>query len=265
MAYTSYNVNAFVAEGCKGSPAAVAVLGEPLPDSRMLEIAAENGVPETAFILKRREGLNLRWFTPDLEMDLCGHATLASAHIAFTRLRQEMGENPSFDGDMLYFDTREGRIGVRNEGESRYTLDFPVREGKAAELPEAIYDSLSIKPDEVYLSRDYLLIYSDYKKIGQIEVCNRELFDTVDLGEGGVIVSAPGFGCYDFVSRFFTPKATILEDPVTGSAHCTLVPYWSSRLHLKAMRALQMSENRGELYCRLDAGRVLITGMAEEF
>ena len=126
---------------------------------------------------------HLRWFTPDLEMDLCGHATLASAHIAFTRLRQEMGENPSFDGDMLYFDTREGRIGVRNEGESRYTLDFPVREGKAAELPEAIYDSLSIKPDEVYLSRDYLLIYSDYKKIGQIEVCNRELFDTVDLGE----------------------------------------------------------------------------------
>ena len=138
---------------------------------------------------------------------------------------------------------------------------------RACELAKKAFDDAvrKVQPDEVYLSRDYLLIYSDYKKIGQIEVCNRELFDTVDLGEGGVIVSAPGFGCYDFVSRFFTPKATILEDPVTGSAHCTLVPYWSSRLHLKAMRALQMSENRGELYCRLDAGRVLITGMAEEF
>lgn len=260
-----YNVNAFVAEGCKGSPACVAVLREKIPDERMLQIASENGVPETAFILRQDGGYNLRWFTPDLEMDLCGHATLASAHVAFAHLRKGDSENPAFCGNSVCFQTREGTIEVRREGENLYTLNFPVRKGEPAELPDAICGSLSIRSSEVYLSRDYLLIYDDCKAVEQIEVCDRKLFDTVNLGEGGVIVSAPGYGKYDFVSRFFTPQATILEDPVTGSAHCTLAPYWAERLGREELNAVQLSANRGELRCRIEGGRVYITGRAEEF
>ena len=199
-----------------------------------------------------------------MEMDLCGHATLASAHVAFAHLRKNDAENPAFCGNSVCFETREGVIEVRCEGERLYTLNFPVRKGKPAELPKAIYDSLSIKPSEVYLSRDYLLIYDDCKAVEQVEVCDRRLFDTVNLGEGGVIVSAPGYGKYDFVSRFFTPQATILEDPVTGSAHCTLAPYWAERLGSSMMNAVQLSANRGELRCRIEGDRVYITGRAEE-
>lgn len=264
MGYKLYHIHAFTSSICKGNPACVAVLDQTMDDRQMLKIAARNGVPETAFILNTPKGYSLRWFTPDLEMDLCGHATLAAAFVAFKYLRKQDPKNPSFSlSDRVFFYTPEGVITVEQNNRG-YTLDFPQRPAKPAVLPVEIYNSLNIKPKEVYLSRDYLLIYDKSEDIINLAVTDRNVFDMIDLGQGGVIVSSPGFGEYDFVSRFFTPRATILEDPVTGSAHCTLAPYWAERLKKTALHAAQLSENKGDLYCVLSEDRVFITGQAQD-
>lgn len=261
-----YHIDAFAREVFKGNSACVVMMRQPIDADVMLKIAAENGVAETAFILKTPQGYGLRWFTPDIEMDLCGHATLAAAWVMFHFYEKQ--------ADTIRFNTCEGVISVVREKESGfsgctadeanplYTLDFPCRPGTPAELPAEIYAALSIKPAETYLSRDYLLVYENAAQIREIRI-DRNEFDKIDLGVGGVIVSAPGEGegC-DFVSRFFTPRATILEDPVTGSAHCTLVPYWSARLGKTVLSARQLSARGGELYCRLENSRVRISGNA---
>ncbi len=141
-----------------------------------------------------------------------------------------------------------------------YRLDFPVRTGEPSELPKSIAEALNIKPKEVFKSRDYLLVYETQSEIEQITI-DRIIFDQINLGTGGVIVTAPGNDC-DFVSRFFTPQATILEDPVTGSAHCTLTPYWSNRLGKIKMNAVQCSPRGGALTCALNGDRVHISGKA---
>ena len=269
MTHKIYQIDSFSGEVFRGNPACVVIQECRLDDAVLLHIAAENYVAETAFILPEGDQLNLRWFTPDIEMDLCGHATLAAAYTVFHFMPEYA------KGEKVLFHTCEGVIPVYREqdeaGEELYRLDFPARRGEAAVLPLSIRNSLGKQPAEVYLSRDYLLIYDSAADVLSAEI-NREEFDRINLGTGGVIVSAPGpvpeDACYarigecDFVSRFFTPKATILEDPVTGSAHCTLVPYWASRFGRKQLHARQLSARGGELMCEMSGNRVMIMGKA---
>ncbi|MEG0517605.1 MAG: PhzF family phenazine biosynthesis protein [Bacteroidales bacterium] len=277
MNHKFYHIDAFTEHVFKGNSACVVLLSCELGDDVLLKIAAENNVAETAFILNKGGRIVLRWFTPDLEMDLCGHATLAAAYVVFHFM-------PEFVcGNKIVFDTCEGEIHVyREEGSDvykgadtnipdKFCLHFPVREGVVAQLPQQIRAALSIAPQEVYLSRDYLLVYDSPQDVLDIEI-NRTEFDKINLGQGGVVVSARGphkeDACYkmigkcDFVSRFFTPQATILEDPVTGSAHCTLAPYWGQRLGKTNLFAKQISARGGDLWCTLENGKVMIKGCA---
>lgn len=269
MNHKLYHIDAFTERVFKGNSACVVLLVCELADDVLLKIAAENGVAETAFILSREGRLSLRWFTPDLEMDLCGHATLAAAYVVFHFM-------PEFVcGNKIMFDTCEGEINVYREANEnapdKFCLHFPVREGTVAQLPPQILAALSIVPVAVYRSRDYHLVYDSSQDILDIEI-NRTEFDKINLGQGGVIVSARGphkeDECYkiigecDFVSRFFTPQSTILEDPVTGSAHCTLVPYWAEQLGKTDLFAKQVSARGGDLWCTLVNGTVIIKGCA---
>ncbi len=251
MVLQSFQVDAFTENLFSGNPAAVVMLKEKLPDGTLRKIAQENAVPETAFILPDGEDFSLRWFTPDIEMDLCGHATLASAHIIFTQYKYSRPE--------IVFKTASGLLSVKRDSDG-YALDFPEREAHNAKLPQEIYESLSIKPVEVLKARDYMLVYQQQEDIEKIEV-DRSVFDKVNIDPGGVIVTAPGRNC-DFVSRFFTPQATLLEDPVTGSAHCTLAPYWGKRYNKLSMNAMQLSKRGGVVECSLLNGRVIIKGKA---
>jgi PhzF family phenazine biosynthesis protein len=251
MKLQSYQVDSFTDKIFCGNPAVVVVLNEQLPDDILKLIARENAAPETAFIIRQGEEYWLRWFTPDIEMDLCGHATLAAAHILFTEL--------AYPNETIFFRTVSGILKVSREG-TYYLMDFPMREGVTASLPEEILDSLNIKPKEVYKARDYMLVYPSQREIELIEI-NRSIFDEINLNTGGVIVTAPGDNC-DCVSRFFTPQATILEDPVTGSAHCTIAPYWGKRLRKETIHAKQLSARGGEMHCTLAEERVIIRGTA---
>lgn len=255
MELRSFQADAFTDEVFKGNPAAVVMLNEPIPDELMLKIAAENNLPETAFILKEGVGYRLRWFTPDIEMDLCGHATLASAHILFS----EAG----YSEKVITFYTQSGELLVNREfnGETPfYTLNFPVRRAQLATLPHEISESLSIMPLQVYKARDYMLVYASQVDVATLEF-DRAIIDKINLGTAGVIVTSQGEDC-DFVSRFFTPGATLFEDPVTGSAHCTLVPFWSEKLEKGSFFARQISSRGGKLYCEMHGERVLIKGSA---
>jgi len=197
---------------------------------------------------------SLRWFTPEIEMDLCGHATLATAHC----LKAILGYNKN----EFVFTSLSGNLIVRTDNEV-YTLDFPAREPAAAVLPAFIKQSLNIQPAEVWQSRDYMLVYNSQADIMNIRV-NRNNFDQVNIDPGGVIVTARGDET-DFVSRFFTPQASILEDPVTGSAHCSLIPYWAKKMGKNTMTALQLSERGGKLDCVYKGDRVLISGRAKTY
>ena len=252
MNLKAFHVDAFTNKLFSGNPAVVVFLEEMLSDRVLLNVARENGVPETAFVHKEGDIFYLRWFTPDVEMDLCGHATLASAHVIFT----EMG----FSGNEIPFETESGKLSVKRGSRGGYLLDFPVREAVASVLPGDIRRSLNIDPIEIHKSRDYMLVFASRHDIETITI-DRFWFDKINLDPGGVIVTAPGNDC-DFVSRFFTPQATILEDPVTGSAHCTLAPYWGKRLGKKSLSAKQLSPRGGVIGCTLEGERVLIEGEA---
>ena len=246
-----FQIDAFSDKVFGGNPACVVPLENWLQDEVLLKIAQENAVAETAFFVRKGKNFHLRWFTPDIEMDLCGHATLATAHCILSELKLE--------SEKVIFETLSGELEVSlNNG--RYLLDLPRRDPIAATLPDEIKNALNIQPKKVLKARDYLLVYENQKEIEDI-VVKREVFDQINLNPGGVIVTAKGDHC-DFVSRFFTPQATILEDPVTGSAHCTLTPYWSNELLKKRMNALQVSERKGELICELKKDRVEISGKA---
>jgi PhzF family phenazine biosynthesis protein len=251
MSIISYQVDSFTDKVFSGNPAVVVLLDDVLPDSTLKLIARENAAPETAFILEKDGVYHLRWFTPDIEMDLCGHATLASAHILFTQKEMK--------SDEVVFETASGPLSVKRESDY-YLMSFPIREGVTSVLPEEIFDSLSIKPKEVYKARDYMLVYPSQDQIENIEI-NRSIFDEININPGGVIITAPGREC-DFVSRYFTPQSTILEDPVTGSAHCTLTPYWAKRLKKTTLQAKQISQRGGDLECRLEDLFVIIKGKA---
>jgi len=249
-----FQIDAFSDKVFGGNPACVVALENWLKDEVLLKIAQENAVAETAFFVKKGNNFHLRWFSPDIEMDLCGHATLATAHCILSELKLE--------SEKVIFKTLSGELEVSlNNG--RYLMDLPRRDAIAATLPDEIKNALNIQPKIVLKARDYLLVYENQKEIEDI-VVNREVFDQINLNPGGVIVTAKGDNC-DFISRFFTPQATILEDPVTGSAHCTLTPYWSKILNKKIMNAQQISKRKGELICELKEDRVEISGKAATF
>ena len=254
MKYTINQVDAFTDTVFGGNPACVVRLDNWLPDEILLKIAKENAVAETAFFVDKGEKIHLRWFTPEIEMDLCGHATLATAHSLATILDCKKDE--------IVFETLSGDLIVKIEN-GYYKMDFPSRMPIADILPDTISKSLNIQPKEILKSRDYVLVYENEAEIRNIKI-DRQLFDQINLDPGGVIVTAVGDNC-DFVSRFFTPQASILEDPVTGSAHCSLIPFWAKRLNKKELYAQQVSERLGKLYCEDKGDRVIISGTAKTY
>lgn len=249
-----YQVDAFTDKIFGGNSACVVPLDHWLSDETLLKIALENAVAETAFFILNENCFHLRWFTPEFEMDLCGHATLATAHILKTVL--------GYSKDKIIFQSKSGELIVIIENDF-YSLDFPSRKPLPVVLPENIRLSLDRQPLEVLASRDFVLVYQNEKDIRDIKI-NRQLFDEIDIDPGGVIITAKGNDC-DFVSRFFTPQASIFEDPATGSAHCSLIPYWSERLGKNNMTSLQLSSRVGKFYCTDNGERVLIAGNARTY
>ena len=249
-----YQIDAFTNKMFGGNPACVIQLQEWLENDLLLKIATENAVAETAFFIIRGDKIHLRWFTPEIEMDLCGHATLATAHCLKTILNHK--------NNHFIFETLSGDINVEVD-KNLYSLDLPSRMPNVITLPVNIQKSLNIQPIEVLKSRDYVLVYENEAQVRSIKI-NRQYFDEINLGTGGVIVTAKGDDC-DFVSRFFTPQASILEDPVTGSAHCSLVPYWAKILNRKELHALQVSKRMGELHCIDKGERIIIKGQAKTY
>jgi PhzF family phenazine biosynthesis protein len=187
-------------------------------------------------------------------MDLCGHATLAAAHAIKEILK--------WKNDRIIFETQSGELQVKVEN-SKYTLDFPSRNPEPTKMPQLLSQSLNIQPKEVLKARDFVLVYANEEEVRNIQI-NRLEFDQLELGTGGVIVTSAGKK-FDFVSRFFTPRASVFEDPVTGSAHCSLIPYWSDKLGKETMTASQLSERGGTLFCQNLRDRVLISGEAKTF
>ena len=244
-----YQVDAFTGELFKGNPAAVCPLEQWIEDDLMQNIAMENNLSETAFFVKKGEGYDLRWFTPKGEVDLCGHATLASAYVIFNYLDKEMAS--------IVFYTKSGILEVTRE-KNLLAMVFPSREGKPSEVPEMMVKGLGKRPKEVYLSRDYMAIFEREEDIRDLKLDMGALRQLEGLG---VIATARGEKV-DFVSRFFAPKAGVDEDPVTGSSHCTLIPYWRRILGKDELVALQLSERGGKLFCAYMGEKVKISGEA---
>lgn len=254
MRIAYYHINAFTDELFRGNPAGVCSLEAWLPDATLQAIARENGLAETAFFIPTPAGYGIRWFTPDIEMDLCGHATLATAFVIKTYYRKDL--------DRLEFSSASGPLGISFAGD-RIEMELPSRPPVPANLPPVIAEALSLQPQEVLKARDYVLVYRTEAEVRGLKV-GQALLDRINLDPGGVCVTAPGEAC-DFVSRFFTPQATILEDAVTGSAHCSLIPLWSERLGKKVLEARQVSPRSGDLHCTLGDSTVLVAGTARAY
>ncbi len=243
-----FQVDSFTNTRFKGNPAAVVPLGEWIGMNLMQKIAAENNLAETAFFVKEEKNFHIRWFTPMVEVDLCGHATLAAAAVAFEKL--------GYKKDEIIFNSRSGILKVRKELNG-YTLDFPADSIAKVEADPQLLEAIGMPPAEVYKGKDdFLLIYPSERDIIKIEPDFKELSK---ITKRGVIVTAPGNNV-DFVSRFFAPAAGIDEDPVTGSAHTTLVPYWAEKLGKTELSALQISKRGGNLMCRKKNDRIEISG-----
>ncbi len=253
MKYPLFQVDAFADELFKGNPAAVVPLPAWLDDAVLQAIALENNLSETAFMVAQDDGFGLRWFTPSVEVDLCGHATLAAAHV----LRQHL----DCYAETIRFHTRSGELSV-TEGEFGLTLDFPARTIAAINVDVGLCDALGAVASEAFDSENgsgpLLLVYEFEQDVAGLAPDFNALQHATT---SNVIVTAPGDDC-DFVSRFFAPQVGINEDPVTGSAHCSLVPYWAARLGKTALRCRQISSRGGELWCEADGDRVSISGKA---
>lgn len=252
MQLNLFHIDAFTSRVFAGNPAAVCPLDQWLDDALMQAIAAENNLSETAFFVPEGDQYALRWFTPTSEVDLCGHATLATAFVIFTELEPER--------ERVTFSSRSGPLNVRRDG-TRLVLDFPSRPPEPCAAPATLIEALGSAPREVLAARDYLAIYDNEEQVRALRPDMR-LLERLD--REAVIVTAPGLEA-DFVSRFFAPQHGIDEDPVTGSAHCTLIPYWSRRLGRSRLYALQVSARRGELFCEDHGARVDIAGMAVKY
>ena len=247
-----FQIDAFTSAIFGGNPAAVCPLDTWLSDGQMQAIAAENNLSETAFFVREDDHYALRWFTPVVEVDLCGHATLASAFVIFEELAPDL--------DVVAFETRSGRLLVQRDG-GRLTLDFPSHEAIPYEAPDTLLKGLHQAPSEVLLSHNYLVVYDTEAEVRALQP---DMVLLSQLAPYGVIATAVGDEV-DFVSRYFVPSAGIPEDPVTGSAHCTLTPYWAKHLGKTHFHAWQVSARGGELWCELRDDRVLISGHAVKY
>ena len=244
-----FHVDAFASGVFRGNPAGVCPLAAWLPDATLQNIAAENNLSETAFVVPRGGDFDLRWFTPTIEVDLCGHATLAAAFVLFT----ERG----FTGDKIRFHSRSGPLSVSREGDV-LTLDFPSRPAAPCATPDALRRGLGATPAEVRKARDFLAVFG---REAEVRALKPDFAALRTLDCLGIIATAPGVDC-DLVSRFFAPGAGIDEDPATGSSHCTLIPYWAQRLGKTKLFARQVSARGGEMFCTLAGDRVQIGGHA---
>ena len=249
MTIPYYEVHAFTDRLFAGNPAGVCILSERLPDLVMQKIATENNLSETAFLFDCGPYFDLRWFTPAVEVALCGHATMASAHVLFRHLGRR--ENS------LKFQSRSGELNVERAN-GRLVLDFPSQPAPKCDPPTLLVESLGAEPKEVFKGGDYLAIFERQEDVVAL---HPHLTELAELEVRGVVVTAPGDDC-DFVSRFFAPRAGIPEDPVTGSTHCALIPYWSKRLGKKKLHTRQLSSRGGELFCEDRGDRVGIGGTA---
>ncbi|MFM9845461.1 MAG: PhzF family phenazine biosynthesis protein [Dongiaceae bacterium] len=249
-----YQVDAFAGRLFAGNPAAVCPLEKWLPDNVMQAIAAENNLAETAFFVRIGDDYELRWFTPVVEVDLCGHATLASGYVIMTKLAPQKASTR--------FHTRSGILNVTRDG-ARFALDLPSQPPKPAEMPERFLAALGKPPKQVLAAVKYMVVYETAEEVAAL---TPDLAVLKDIDKDGVIVTAPGAAggaaACDFVSRYFAPHAGIPEDPVTGSAHCALVPYWAHRLGKTKLHARQISARGGELFCEDQGRRVSLAGSA---
>lgn len=246
-----FHIDAFASEIFAGNPAGVCFLLEWPSEELLQKVAAENNLSETAFLVPPRQGscFELRWFSPVMEIDLCGHATLAAAHAIFEQVDQ--------NATLAEFLTRSGPLSVVRE-DDLLVMDFPARPPDPCEMPAGLAGILGLQPLETHCARDLLVVLEDEDQVRELQP---DLAGIGGLDQFAVIVTAPGNDC-DFVSRFFAPRAGIPEDPVTGSAHCTLIPFWSGRLGKPELHARQLSARGGELFCADRGERVSIGGRA---
>lgn len=248
-----YQIDAFAERLFSGNPAGVCPLDNWIPDELMQNIAMENNLAETAFFVKEGNKFHIRWFTPLVEVDLCGHATLACAHVIFEYLNYKESSIP--------FISKSGELFVKKV-DDLLVLNFPADRIEKVEMPVALTNGIGITPKEAYKGiSDYMLIYENQEQIEKIKPDFKILSET---GSRGIIVTAKGNNC-DFVSRFFAPGVGIDEDPVTGSAHTTLIPYWHKELGKTDMTAMQLSKRKGKLNCRYLCERVDIGGKARTY
>lgn len=248
-----YQIDAFSKTLFGGNPAAVVPLESWLDDAVMQKIAQENNLSETAFFVPEGEGFGLRWFTPVSEVDLCGHATLASAFVLFEML--------GFGGNMIIFETKSGKLTVTREADGMLAMDFPAEFVSVCETPKELAEAMGVTPIEALKGVDYVALLGSEREVLELKPDFAKL---KELDGRGLIVTAKG-ETSDFVSRFFAPKLGIDEDPVTGSAHCALAPYWGKKLGKTTLNAQQLSIRGGEIECELRGDRVILKGYATKY
>lgn len=252
MDITLYQIDAFASELFKGNPAAVCPLDTWLPDEVMQSIAEENNLSETAFFVPGGEGFQIRWFTPKKEVDLCGHATLATAYVLFNIL--------GYAKNTVAFESKSGPLAVTQKDEW-LTMNFPAQPPAACETPDEIVLAFDVKPIECLRSEDLIVVFAREK---DVEDAKPDFNQLMQLDRRGVAITARSEQ-WDFVARFFAPKYGIPEDPVTGSAYTQLAPYWASKMGSRLFRVKQLSSRGGELTCELVGDRVLISGRAVKY
>ncbi|WP_129139440.1 PhzF family phenazine biosynthesis protein [Modicisalibacter coralii] len=247
-----FQVDAFASRPFEGNPAAVCPLSEWLDDATLQAIAAENNLSETAFFVREATGYRLRWFTPTVEVDLCGHATLAAAWVIFN----ELGDT----ADTLAFMTRSGELRVHRH-EAGLAMDFPARHPRAMVPSEAVLSALGLERGEVMMADDLLVVVEDESIVDDVIP---DMARLMALPGRGVAVTAPGHD-FDIVTRWFGPKVGVEEDPVTGSAHTSLAPYWAARLGRTRLTARQGGRRRGQLSCEVTGERVILIGQVAPY
>jgi len=252
MELNIYQADAFASNVFEGNPAAVCPLELWLPDEILQKIAQENNLSETAFFVPEGDRFSLRWFTPEAEVDLCGHATLATAHIIFQHLY--------YPGQRIRFETKSGELVVEKAGLD-YSMDFPASPPQSIKAPDTLIEALGTAPIEVLAAYDYVAVFESEE---QIKAIAPDFPSLSKLDLRGVLITAPGEST-DFVSRCFFPKLGIDEDPVTGSAHCELAPYWSKRLGKNRLMAKQLSTRTGMIGCEAREDRVVLTGKVADY
>ncbi|WP_462402110.1 PhzF family phenazine biosynthesis protein [Pseudomonas sp. Marseille-QA0332] len=250
-----FQVDAFSARPFGGNPAAVCPLDAWLADELLQRIAEENNLSETAYFVRQGDGFELRWFTPSVEVDLCGHATLATAWVLY----EQLGEQ----AEVLRFQTRSGELRVSREADGRLAMDFPARQPQPVETPPALLQALGLEhAHALYRTDDYLLVLDD---AAALDTLQPDFAALASFDVRGIAVTAPGRG-FDFVSRWFGPRVGVNEDPVTGSAHTSLAPYWAARLGKRSLECEQGGARKGQLQCQVPGnGRVVIKGHAALF